>query len=225
MRNFEAYIFDLDDTLYCEYDYVRSGFRAVANELAKQRPDIGIDGIHQMLIDEWRRNGRGRVFDDVCKQLGIDADIVRLVRLYRSHRPDISLYDDAKEVLAHLRQTGKKLGIITDGDSTMQWAKIKALELEHVVDAIIVTGDLGREHWKPSETPYRKMMEYLGLDFRDGVYIGDNPNKDFIAAKRLGMGTVRIVRDVGDHMRTKLGGEYEADMTIHSLTELIERRL
>ncbi|MBB6281991.1 HAD family hydrolase [Geobacillus subterraneus] len=225
MKSFDGYIFDLDDTLYCEHDYVRSGFRAVANELAKQRPDIEANDIHQMLIDEWRRNGRGRVFDDVCKHLGIGADIVRLVHLYRSHRPDISLYDDAKEVLVHLRQTGKKLGIITDGDSTMQWAKIKALELEHVVDAIIVTGDLGREHWKPSETPYRKMAECLGLDFCDCVYIGDNPNKDFIAAKRLGMGTVRIVRDVGDHMRTKLGSEYEADVAIRSLTELIDKRL
>ncbi|ADU95594.1 HAD family hydrolase [Geobacillus sp. Y412MC52] len=224
MKDFEAYIFDLDDTLYCEHDYVRSGFWMVANELANQRSDMGIHNIYRMLIEEWQRNGRGRVFDDVCKHLGIDADIARLVHLYRSHRPDISLYDDAKEVLAHLRQTGKKIGIITDGDSTMQWAKIKALELEHSVDKIIVTGDLGREHWKPSETPYRKMVECLGLNFCDCVYIGDNPNKDFIAAKRLGMGTVRIVREVGDHMRTKLGTEYEADMTIRSLTELIDKR-
>jgi putative hydrolase of the HAD superfamily len=66
------------------------------------------------------------------------------------------------------------------------------------------------------------MAEYLRLDFSDCVYIGDNPNKDFITARKLGMGTVRIVRDVGDHMQTRLGKEYEADAVIYSLTELIK---
>ncbi|ESU72908.1 haloacid dehalogenase [Geobacillus thermopakistaniensis] len=223
--SYKGYIFDLDDTLYCEHDYVRSGFWTVANELANQRPDIGVSRIYQILIHEWQRNGRGRVFDHVCSRLGIDVSIPDLVRLYRKHQPVISLYDDAKEVLVYLKRKGKKLGLITDGNSVAQWAKIKALHLEPLFDCIIVTGDLGEEHWKPSETPYRKMAERLGLNFRDCVYIGDNPNKDFIAARRLGMGTVRIVRDVGDHMRTKLGVEYEADMTIRSLTELIDKRL
>ncbi|MEM5598042.1 hypothetical protein AAHB53_19930 [Niallia circulans] len=35
MFNHKAYIFDLDDTLYCEHDYVKSGFYSVASFLAK----------------------------------------------------------------------------------------------------------------------------------------------------------------------------------------------
>lgn len=222
MRDFKGYIFDLDDTLYCEHDYVKSGFWVVANELANYRLDIDVSEIHQMLIDEWKRNGRGRVFDEVCRRLDIDMDISHLVRIYRGHAPNISLYDDAKKLIFYLKEKGKKLGIITDGNSTMQWAKVKALHLEKMFDYIIVTGDLGEEHWKPSETPYRKMVKYLHLDFADCVYIGDNPNKDFITARKLGMGTVRIVRDVGDHMQTRLSREYEADYLIYSLTELIK---
>ncbi len=100
--------------------------------------------------------------------------------------------------------------------------KIKALELDRFVDCIVVTGDLGDEHWKPSETPYRKMVECLNLPFHECVYVGDNPHKDFVTTKRLGMKTVRIVREIGDHMQTKLSIAYEAEQTVCSLEELIK---
>ncbi|MBB3908598.1 HAD family hydrolase [Anoxybacteroides rupiense] len=218
-----GYIFDLDDTLYCEHDFVTSGFRAVAKELACYRSDMSVGAIQEMLIAEWKKNGRGKVFNEICKRLDVDIDIAHLVHIYRTHHPDISLYEDAKEFISFLKEKGKILGIITDGHSTMQWTKVEALNLESMFDYIIVTGDLGDEHWKPSETPYRKMVEYLNLDFKDCVYIGDNPHKDFITARKLGMGTIRIIRNIGDHMRTRLAKEYEADHVIDSLSELMDR--
>lgn len=104
---YSGYIFDLDDTLYCEHDYVKSGFWVVANELANYRSDMDISGIYQMLIAEWKRNGRGRVFDEVCRQLNIDIDVSHLVRLYRRHTPNISLYDDAQKLIFYLKEKGK----------------------------------------------------------------------------------------------------------------------
>ncbi|MEM5598044.1 HAD hydrolase-like protein [Niallia circulans] len=55
---------------------------------------------------------------------------------------------------------------------------------------------------------------------KDCVYIGDNPNKDFVTAKKLGLHTIRIVREIGDHMQTKLDQGYEADKKIYSLMEI-----
>ncbi|MBU8881194.1 HAD family hydrolase [Bacillus sp. FJAT-29790] len=219
--NFEGYIFDLDDTLYCEHDYVKSGFLAVANEITKSYKEIDENIIHKMLIEEWKKNGRGKIFNEVCGRLKIDLDIFKLVSTYRSHRPQISLYEDARQLLEALRGKNVKLGMITDGDSKMQWNKIKSLGLERLFDCIVVTGDLGTSHWKPSDTPYRKVTQCLNLSHGQCVYIGDNPNKDFITARKLGMGTIRIVRSVGDHMKTKLSNEYEADREINSLKQLL----
>ncbi len=115
----KAYIFDLDDTLYCEHDYVRSGFRAVACFLASLS-SYDVDRIYEMLVHEWKENGRGKVFDVVCEQLRIQAHIPSLVRAYRYHQPSISLYGDARKLLDHLRGSNKKIGIITDGHSVMQ---------------------------------------------------------------------------------------------------------
>ncbi|WP_080843999.1 HAD family hydrolase [Cytobacillus gottheilii] len=222
MLDYKAYIFDLDDTLYCEHEYVKSGFKAVAEEIASQS-NYSINDVYPQLLAMWKESGRGKIFDDVCKMMNIELDIAHLVDVYRSNKPIISLYEDAQVFLNFLKEERVKAALITDGNSLMQWSKIKALNLEGRFDCIVVTGDLGSDFWKPHELPYKKVVECLNMSYEQCVYIGDNPNKDFITASKLGMGTVRIIRDVGDHMKLTLSKEYEADRNIYSLLELIDK--
>lgn len=218
---YKAYIFDLDDTLYCEHDYVRSGFWAVAEHMVKKYPDVDVESFYDTLVEEWETNGRGRVFDQVCEQFELEVNIQELVEIYREHQPEIKLYDDARQCLDYLKKSEIPMGLITDGHQLAQRQKIKALGLEHWLNHVIVTDELGKDAWKPSPIPYLKAVELLQIDIKDCVYIGDNPYKDFITARKLGMATIRIIRPVGDHMQVKLNAEYEADHLIHSLLELL----
>jgi len=63
-------------------------------------------------------------------------------------------------------------------------------------------------------------LERLGCTPREAMYIGDNPQKDFIGAKGLGMKTIRIIRENGDHMQDKVDAEYEADTSVHDLRDI-----
>ena len=119
-----------------------------------------------------------------------------MVRIYRGHRPDIKLFDDAKWALDYFG-LGRELGIITDGYLITQQNKIKALKIEDCIDVIVYSDELGREHWKPSEKPYRTVMEKLSCNGNECIYIADNPEKDFVTAKALGWMTVHIRRSVG----------------------------
>lgn len=222
MKNIQGYIFDLDDTLYCEHDYVRSGFQAVARWLSSRCSHVTYEALYDSMLNEWKTNGRGRIFNDVCSQFHIDAEVAELVSIYRQHEPVISLYEDAEKLLRALERKEKKIGIITDGASEVQWRKIRALYLEKRIPCIVVSDDLGRECWKPSEAPYRKVVQCLNLPYEKCVYIGDNPNKDFCTARQLGMHTIRIVRPIGDHMQTVLDRNFEADRIIYSLDELVK---
>lgn len=215
------YIFDLDDTLYCEHDYVRSGFHTVAQFLADSY-SIQTELLYNEFIKEWQSHGRGQVFDTVCKKFNIHANIPQLVNIYREHKPTLTLYKDAAEVLSFFYMNHVPMGLITDGKSVMQWNKIKALAIEKYFSSIVVTDDLGADCWKPSPIPFQKVASDLEVDIRDCIYIGDNPYKDFIAAKKLGMKTVRIIRETGDHMQTFLDQEYEADIQINSLIDLLK---
>ena len=75
---------------------------------------------------------------------------------------------------------------------------------------------------KPDPQVYARTLEDLGVKASDAVYVGDNPAKDFVGARALGMSTVRIIRPEGDHMSDVAKPGYEADLTVHALTELLQ---
>lgn len=165
----DAVVFDLDDTLYSEKEYVRSGFAAASPEHADELWEAFLSG--------------KPAFDTVLPESKEEV----LLR-YRVHTPDIRFYDGVREMLLRLRRDGKKLGIITDGRPEGQRAKIKALALADMVDEIIVTDELGGiEYRKPCEKAFRLMQERMGVPFSRMLYVGDNPKKDFIAPEKLGM--------------------------------------
>lgn len=213
-------IFDLDDTLYNEKTYVFTAFKNVAKYIG-EKYKLDNEEIHKRIIEIFYQHGRGKIFNLICEEYKLNEDIKVLVDIYRDTNPKgIELYDDAKNFIEAAKQKGYKLGIITDGMAKVQWKKIKALELENCIDKIVVSDDLGRENWKPSLVPYKEILNHFEIEPKEAVYIGDNPNKDFIGARKLGLQTVRIIRDEGDHMKTILSSEYEADREINLLNEV-----
>ena len=179
-------IFDLDDTLYSEKEYVRSGFRAVSQYLG--------GGYEEKL---WSLFEAGKpVIDELLRELGREAEKETALSVYRNHEPVIHLYDGVKEMIVRLKQARIKVGIITDGRPDGQRRKIKALGLD--VDDIIVTDELGGVQFrKPCDIAFRIMQTRWRLYPSDIVYVGDNPAKDFQAPKQLGMRSIRFINPDG----------------------------
>ncbi|NMM61288.1 HAD-IA family hydrolase [Clostridium sp. P21] len=226
-------IFDLDDTLYRERDFVYGAFKKVCEYLAlKFNKDY--EKLYNSTIDILNIQGRGRIFNMLCDKYNINEDISNLVDIYRNAKSSLTLYGDALYFLEECslgnialekNSLGNKrvefnLGIITDGKASVQWNKIKALKLQNYIDKIIVTDDYGLDYWKPNEFAYKEMMKYFNCEAEECIYVGDNPNKDFIGARKVHMHTVRVIREIGDHMSTFLDETYEADFIIKSLYEL-----
>lgn len=182
ISDIDLVIFDLDDTLYGEKEYVKSGYKKVASILPQ------VDNAYEKLHAAFEANKSA--FDDVLISEGIYSEELkdRCLMTYRQQEPDICLYIGVKEMLGKIRILGKKIGIITDGRPEGQWAKIKALKLENMVDHIIVTDELGGvEYRKPCEKAFILMSEKFAMPYEKVCYIGDNINKDFIAPEKLGM--------------------------------------
>lgn len=178
----QGIIFDLDDTLYSEKEYVRSGFNAVSKILTE------IDNVECRLWSFFE-NKQNAIDELLCEE-GIYSSEVKQKCLdeYRFHFPDIHLYDGVYEMITELRKKGYLLGIITDGRVEGQRNKIQALGLEKHFDWIIITDELGGiESRKPNEVSFVKMQNNMKLDFSQMCYIGDNIKKDFIAPQKLGM--------------------------------------
>lgn len=215
-------VFDLDDTLYPERDYVFSGFSAVDDWLRVRSEVTGFAARARTFFES---GIRGRIFDDVLKDLKADQseELVRqLVKVYRQHWPKIVLPEESKTILAWCADRFN-LGLITDGYRGVQETKIAALGLESRIPCRIVTDSLGREFWKPSPVPYRKVMETYGGDAKGFVYVADNPAKDFVGATLLGWRTIRIKRPCGEHSNATALPGCDAEVTFTSLEQLSER--
>lgn len=214
-----AIVFDLDDTLYPEHEYVLSGFQAVGEWIEEK---YSIQNFFQVAEDFFLKGERGNIFNLALHELGtsnVEELVPKLVKVYREHSPDIALFEDARWALEHFRPL-KKLGIITDGYLVTQKNKVAALKIEDLFDIIIYTDEFGKEHWKPSETPYRKVMESLSFAGNECAYIADNPKKDFVTARALGWTTIHIRRPSGEYTHHVPAEGYEADKEISSLFEL-----
>jgi putative hydrolase of the HAD superfamily len=68
-----AVLFDLDDTLYREHDFVDGGFRAVADLLAS-RTGRGPGELVRRLWELHARDGRGRLFNTLLAELRLDGE-------------------------------------------------------------------------------------------------------------------------------------------------------
>jgi len=194
-------VFDLDDTLYDEIDYCRSGFAAVAEHLAAPVVTPPASRVFAALWGQFSAGNHTRTFDAALDELGIDRDgarIRQLVNVYRNHIPEITLPDESREILDKLKRE-YTLALLTDGFLPAQQLKVQALGIEDDFASIVYTEQLGREFWKPSPAGFEKILNDLGAKPKNVVYIGDNEKKDFIAPNDLGFSTIRLIRPAGIH--------------------------
>lgn len=203
-------IFDLDDTLYSEKTYVRSGFKAVSDYL---------EGEYESKLWDFFIAGKPPI-DTLLKMLHKENDKSRVLEVYRKHIPDIHLYEDIPDIIAQLKTRGIKIGIITDGRPEGQRNKIKALGLETIIDDIIITDELGGAQFrKPCDIAFRIIQNRWRLPSEQIAYVGDNPLKDFKAPQQLGIKSFWFMNVDGLYYKSNDCVEYD---TIDCITEILE---
>ena len=217
-------VFDLDDTLYKEIDYLRSAYRYIAAQLAGD--DAEREEIFGTLYGAYKE-GRDAfaTLMECYNNKGVTKET--LLHWYRTHKPQISLCDGCREFLSRLVAEGCRLGIITDGRTVTQTNKIVALGLDRYIpdEDIVISEKFGSE--KPSPTNYLHFMDKYGDDAQY-YYIADNTAKDFVAPNRLGWTTV-CLKDNGQNIHKQkfsLSDEFLPKYTVEefggSLFELLK---
>jgi putative hydrolase of the HAD superfamily len=204
----KVFVFDLDDTLYGERDFEKSGIKFVYDYL--KIDTIDLDSI---------LNSRTNWIELIVSQPSNDFTTESILELYRNHMPKIELYSDAKIFLQKLISLRIEMSLITDGRSMTQRTKLKALGIENIFNKIIISDEVKSE--KPSELNYKMVMS--NVSSKEYVYIADNTQKDFITPNKLGWTTICLL-DKGQNIHKQnfeLSNEYLPKFTINSFEEII----
>ncbi len=174
-------VFDLDDTLYNELDYLQSAYKSIAVFL---EPD-NWKPLYSRMFSMYR--SKVNVFEFLSGFYKIDSKA--LIDMYRNHKPEIQLFDGVLDLLDAIKFKNGKTGLITDGRANTQRAKIESLGISEYFDKIVISEEIGSE--KPSLANFKAIENALQGNVY--YYIADNLSKDFIAPNALGWKSIALI--------------------------------
>lgn len=185
--------FDLDDTLYPEISFVQSGMSLI-KEITAQHPhwslsaDEAIESLKHGVnpfIPVWTKLAES----DNPEDKKIAEEIRTLDIAYRTHKAQIELYADVREVLPVVAESFPT-ALITDGRSNIQRNKISLLGLNKFIPAsnIFISEETGAD--KTAPLPF-ELAQATGR-YDKCIYVGDNVNKDFVHPNSMGWLTIAV---------------------------------
>lgn len=213
----KAALFDLDNTLYDAQQYFLGAFTDVSKYISAKH-DIPEHAVYKALVKLWKEKTSTYpyLFNDLLELLHLSQDgLPTLVETFNEYAGTIEPYPDAIPTLHSLKETGVKLGIITDGNVERQKRKIESLKLETLFDVIVYAKE---SESKPSPLPFLTALDKLKVKPSDALYVADNPILDFKGAKEVGIKTIRILR--GEY--TIIPRNEYIDFEVERLEELLE---
>jgi FMN hydrolase / 5-amino-6-(5-phospho-D-ribitylamino)uracil phosphatase len=191
-------LFDLDDTL-CDYAGARLGRLRIAFSLAMQGQsrDHPVD-LDRLIEDSLAIHPHGTEhFAELFGRHGIggaeEAEVA--AAWYRANRfHGLQLFADAVETLQTVRQAlpDRRLGMVTNGPTDVQRAKIDLLGVASHVDFIIISEEFGA--WKPDPAIFREALRLGEATAADAVFVGDSPDHDMAGARAAGIRAIWVNR-------------------------------
>lgn len=143
-----------------------------------------------------------------------------LTYLYRQTMGHRHAVPDAQQVAVELTRRGYKLGIISNTITEREIPEwLEEDGLSQYFTTVVLSSLFGRR--KPGIEIYLEAARRAGVAPAQAAYVADNPSRDVPGCRRAGFGMVIMMIDPAVLPDKDLTGEYEPDMVIHTLSELL----
>lgn len=188
-------LFDLDDTL-CDYAGARDGRLRRAFAAAVERAP-GLD-LERLVAASVAIHPHGTEhFGELLVEHGVSDPAVAeaAATWYRTNRfHGLELFADAVAVLERLRTDvpSRRIGLVTNGPSEVQRAKIDLLGVGRLVDFVVVSEEFGA--WKPDPTIFAEALRLGKATAAEAVFVGDSAEHDIAGARAAGIRAIWVNR-------------------------------
>ncbi|WP_252699241.1 HAD family hydrolase [Natronosalvus vescus] len=184
-----AVVFDLDYTLAVP-DRDRETILTDATAAA-DAPSLSRDAYLEAHSRHLTGESREPIFEELLEPYDTSADPEAVAAAYRQTIADsLRPLPGVESMLEELRSE-YRLGLLTNGPIRAQRDKLETLGWESAFDAALVTGEL--EAGKPDPRAFEAILEALGVEPADAVYVGDDIDADIEGATRANMDAIQVV--------------------------------
>ncbi len=144
-----------------------------------------------------------------------------LTRLWRNKDGRRITRSDVRATIVELDRRGYCLGIIANTITEREipdW--LKSDRLMEYFATVVLSSKVHRR--KPGPDIFWEATRCTGIAPERSAYVGDNPARDLVGARRAGFGTVIILMDRDQVEKGLQAGVEEPDAIIHELRELLD---
>ena len=218
----KAVLWDLDDTLYSRRDAARQTFPGMFREhLYPIGTDAFLSQAADYMMTQVPRNSmiHETAFQALLAKYPPEIPYVRssCVDYYYAHmRYFAKPSTEALEIVEKLKAMGIRQAIVTNITPelvTSQKAKVRALGIAHLFDAVIYSAEFGVH--KPDRRIFDHAAKILGVSNDQCVFVGDDPASD--VAGSIGAGMEAVWLD-----RWEYDGRFADDPKVHRVQSLWE---
>jgi len=213
MANINTIIFDLDQTLidrkatFCHF--LKQQYSSFQSEMNA----VDIEKYMQEIL-KFDNNGyteKSIVYKKACDELNLTVAPSDLLNDFcQNYGQNPFLFNGVKDLLLSLQ--GKyRLGLVTNGRSTTQQAKITNSGIATFFSSIKISQEVGVK--KPDPLIFKECIDELGVEAASCVFVGDHPVNDVEAALSFGMKAIWV--NNGDYADPE-----KCDAMINSVLEL-----
>ena len=183
-----AVLFDLDETLLD-----RAGaYARLCRHWYRTLPRAGRPPDEQRFVARmaaWDQAGRAKheCYGSLLQLWhGCFADVETAIAAHRRLLPEfVTLDPRTRELLVLLRRDGIRSAVVTNGTRASQRPKLRNTGIDHLVDAIVVSEEVGVA--KPEPEIFQHALAAIDADPATTLFVGDNPVADICGAKGLGL--------------------------------------
>jgi HAD superfamily hydrolase (TIGR01549 family) len=201
----KAVLFDLDDTL-CDYAAAREArlrraFTLSSEDGSQSREAIDLD---RMIAESIQIHPHGADhFEELFARFGLtDACEARAAAdWYRKNRfhslrlfPGVeTVFSKARDAVSHDEPVAARpIGIVTNGPTEVQHAQLELLGIDHLVDFVLVSEEIGVA--KPDPEIFREALRLAGVRPEEAIFVGDSVEFDMAGAQAAGIPAVWVNR-------------------------------
>jgi putative hydrolase of the HAD superfamily len=159
----------------------------------------------QRLEKEWWRAIVDKVYSEIGMFDEFDPHFDELFEVFRGEA--WTLFPETVDVLSNLKESGYKLGIISNFDSRV-YDVMRQLGIYEYFDVLVISSEAG--HAKPSHGIFSLALERAGRDPSEVIHVGDDLCNDFHGARAMGIRALLLDRE----------GEYAAATFMDRIEDL-----